>query len=175
MGVEAGGNQRPEFWRHPAEGHGAVLDWETLMARLVDSTGQSGPATSTMCTCPEGTADQPVEGVSWYEAAAYAEFAGKSLPTVFHWWRAAGFGGVQAPNFSDILAASNFSGRGARPAVLDWGHLPPGYATVVRELIAWTDQWLGPVPLSGSAAVQNSQPDPSARISLNASKTSAAR
>ncbi len=32
-----------------------------------------------------------MSGVSWYEAAAYAEFKGKSLPTVYHWWRAAGF------------------------------------------------------------------------------------
>ena len=31
---------------------------------------------------PEGTADQPVVGVSWDEAAAYAAYAGKSLPTV---------------------------------------------------------------------------------------------
>ena len=23
--------------------------------------------------------------MSWYEAAAYAEFAGKSLPTLHHW------------------------------------------------------------------------------------------
>ncbi len=113
--VAAGGYQQPEFWRHPAEEDGALLDWEALMARFVDRTGQPGPATWLMGTYPEGTADHPVEGISWHEAAAYAEFAGQSLPTVFHWWRAAGFGGAQATNFSDILAASNFSGRGARP------------------------------------------------------------
>ncbi|MGQ0733894.1 MAG: SUMF1/EgtB/PvdO family nonheme iron enzyme [Acidobacteriota bacterium] len=28
--------------------------------------------------------------MDWYEAAAYAEFAGKSLPTVYHWRHAAG-------------------------------------------------------------------------------------
>ena len=33
-----------------------------------------------------------LSGVSWYEAAAYAAFVGKSLPTAFHWYRAAGFG-----------------------------------------------------------------------------------
>ena len=36
------------------------------------------------------TTEYPVGGVSWYEAAAYAKFAGKSLPTVYHWVRAAG-------------------------------------------------------------------------------------
>ena len=30
-----------------------------------------------------------MSGVSWYEAAAYADWAGKSLPTVYHWNQAA--------------------------------------------------------------------------------------
>jgi hypothetical protein len=45
--------------------------------------------------------------VSWYEAAAYAEFAGKSLPTVYHWYHAAQLGIV-----SRILSLSNFSRQG---------------------------------------------------------------
>jgi dienelactone hydrolase len=49
--------------------------------------------------------------VSWYEAAAYAVYAKKQLPTVFHWYRASGAFSV----FSDVLGASNFSGRGTVP------------------------------------------------------------
>ena len=45
--------------------------------------------------------------MSWYEAAAYGEFVGKSLPTTYHWFMAA-----QMRQFSDILKFSNFSGRG---------------------------------------------------------------
>jgi len=30
-----------------------------------------------------------------------------------------------------------------RHVALDWGHLPPGYAEVVRELLAWLDRQLG--------------------------------
>jgi cephalosporin-C deacetylase-like acetyl esterase len=45
--------------------------------------------------------------VSWYEAAAYAVFAGKSLPTMYHWYRAAALG-----RFADILTLSNFNGKG---------------------------------------------------------------
>ena len=47
-----------------------------------DSTGRAGPATWEGGHYPEGKADYPVSGVSWFEAAAYAEFAGKSLPVV---------------------------------------------------------------------------------------------
>ena len=45
-------------------------------------------------------------GVSWYEAAAYAEFAGKLLPTIYHWTIAA------SPWASaNIVPASNFGGQ----------------------------------------------------------------
>jgi hypothetical protein len=30
-----------------------------------------------------------------------------------------------------------------RHVLLDWGHLPPGYADVTREMLAWAEQWLG--------------------------------
>ena len=69
-----------------------------------------GPATWTSGTYPDGQADFPVGGVSWYEAAAYAAFAGKSLPTIYHWYRAADLG-----RFADILTVSNFSGKGPAP------------------------------------------------------------
>lgn len=47
--------------------------------------------------------------MSWYEAAAYAEFKGKSLPTLFHWNRAAD---TSASSF--VIPLSNF-GRGPAP------------------------------------------------------------
>ena len=49
-----------------------------------------------------------VSGVSWYEAAAYAAYANKSLPTVYHWYSASGAFGP----FSDVLRFSNFKGAG---------------------------------------------------------------
>ena len=48
-------------------------------------------------------------GISWFEAVAYANFAGKSLPTLYHWFRAAG----TDETYSDILQLSNFDGKGA--------------------------------------------------------------
>jgi dienelactone hydrolase len=49
----------------------------------------------------------PVSGLSWYEAAAYAAWADKELPTVFHWSRVAFTVGA-----SQVPAQSNFSNRG---------------------------------------------------------------
>jgi DNA-binding winged helix-turn-helix (wHTH) protein/predicted esterase len=135
--VEDGGYRRPEFWRHPAIEDGRELAWEELIARLVDSTGLPGPATWALGTFPEGEGDHPVAGVSWYEAAAYAEWAGKSLPTVFHWWRAAGLGIAQVANFSDILAASNFAGRGTVPRGSLGGLGPYGTYDMAGNVAEW--------------------------------------
>jgi len=105
--IDAGGYQKQEFWKQPFIKDGQRLSWEQAMAAFRDRAGRLGPATWEFGTYPEGKADFPVGGVSWYEAAAYAEFAGKSLPTVFHWYRAAAIG-VN----STILRFSNFSAQG---------------------------------------------------------------
>jgi dienelactone hydrolase len=105
--VEAGGYTRREYWREPLVDQGRLLAWTAAIARFRDRTGQFGPANWRGGTYPEGQADYPVVGVSWYEAAAYATFAGKSLPTIHHWKAAASPG-----RFADVLVASNFSGKG---------------------------------------------------------------
>ena len=55
------------------------------MTRFKDRAGRPGPATWELGNYPERQGDFPVTGVSWYEAAAYAEFAGKTLPTAHQW------------------------------------------------------------------------------------------
>jgi dienelactone hydrolase len=60
---------------------------------------------------PKGREKYPVAGVSWYEAAAYAEFVGKSLPTAYHWTRAS-----QATFNTPLIASgSNFGREGIQP------------------------------------------------------------
>ena len=105
--VDQGGYRRPEFWREPFVDSNRSLPWHEAIARFRDGTGQPGPATWVGGTYPPGQDDYPVGGVSWYEAAAYAVFAGKSLPTMYHWYRAAALG-----RFADILTMSNFNGKG---------------------------------------------------------------
>ena len=80
--VEGGGYQKPEYWKQPFVKDGKPLSWQQAMEEFRDATRRFGPASWQFGTYPEGTAAMPVGGVSWYEAAAYAEFAGKSLPTI---------------------------------------------------------------------------------------------
>jgi len=105
--VDAGGYQEPKYWKIPFVKDGRTLQFREAMQLFRDKADRLGPATWELGTFASGEDDFPVSGVSWYEAEAYAEFIGKSLPTVFHWFRAADMG-----IYSDILQASNFSRKG---------------------------------------------------------------
>jgi len=94
--IDDGGYRDDRFWAADVD-RGA----------FVDTTGRPGPADWTLGSYPEGEDELPVGGVSWFEASAYAAWAGKSLPTVFHWRLAA-----QQSIFSEILLWSNFDTRG---------------------------------------------------------------
>ncbi len=117
--VDAGGYRDAEFWSEPITVGGRAVAWDEAVTLFVDTTGRPGPATWELGSYPDGTADDPVGGVSWYEAAAFARWAGKSLPTVFHWYRAAEQG-----IFSDIITVSNFGGEGP-VAVASYGGIGP--------------------------------------------------
>jgi formylglycine-generating enzyme required for sulfatase activity/dienelactone hydrolase/predicted Ser/Thr protein kinase len=108
--VDAGGYRDPGYWREPFVESGRTLSFEEAMARFVDSTGRPGPASWEAGDYPRGADDHPVSGVSWYEAAAYAAFAGRQLPTVYHWDRAAFTVGAPV-----VIPMANFRGRGADP------------------------------------------------------------
>ncbi len=105
--VDAGGYRRRDLWRHDFVKDGHRVSWEEAMAAFHDRTGRPGPATWISGDYPEGQGDLPVTGVSWYEAAAYAAFAGKTLPNIYQWSRAAG------PWLSgELLPLSNFGEKG---------------------------------------------------------------
>ena len=87
--VDDGGYRRAEFWREPFVKDGRTLTFDEAMTLFRDVAGQSGPATWELGSFAAGHDDYPVGGVSWYEAAAYARWAGKSLPTIYHWNRVA--------------------------------------------------------------------------------------
>jgi formylglycine-generating enzyme required for sulfatase activity/dienelactone hydrolase len=84
--VKAGGYTREEFWQQPFQDGAKVLSFAAAIVRFKDATGRAGPATWRFGSYPEGEGDLPVRGISWHEASAYAAFASKSLPTVYHWY-----------------------------------------------------------------------------------------
>jgi formylglycine-generating enzyme required for sulfatase activity len=78
--VGAGGYSQETYW--DSDGYKQI-------EAFVDRTGKPGPATWENGTFPQGKEDFPVTGVSWYEARAYARWAGKRLPTEEEWEKAA--------------------------------------------------------------------------------------
>ncbi|HKW76894.1 MAG TPA: protein kinase [Terriglobales bacterium] len=105
--VDAGGYRDSKYWKHQFVKDGRKMNFNEAMLLFRDKTNRFGPANWELGSYTPGEDEYPVSGISWYEAAAYAEFQGKALPTVYHWYRAADMG-----RFSDILGASNFSGKG---------------------------------------------------------------
>ena len=123
--IDSGGYQNEAYWKHEFIKDGQILTWEEAVTEFVDQTDRPGPSTWQAGDYPEGQDNFPVSGISWYEAAAYAEFAGKSLPTGTHWGIARGEGMPMIKWFQfggNALFApfSNFFERGPVPV----GSLP---------------------------------------------------
>jgi formylglycine-generating enzyme required for sulfatase activity len=81
-------------------------------ARFAAATGHALPEHWEDGRYPEGRADHPVVFVTWDDASAYAEWAGKALPSAQQWEKAA---------------------RGTRGTVYPWGDQPTPAKCNVRE------------------------------------------
>jgi iron(II)-dependent oxidoreductase len=77
--VEDGGYEQMSLWEESI--------WPAVLG-FVDRTGQPGPRYWEHGAPPSGKEDHPVVGVSWYEAGAFARWAGKRLPTDPEWVKA---------------------------------------------------------------------------------------
>jgi eukaryotic-like serine/threonine-protein kinase len=137
--VHRGGYQNRQYWKQKFIKDGKELAWEEAVKRFVDQTGQPGPANWQAGDYLEGQTDYPVSGVSWYEAAAYAEFVGKSLPTVSHWGIARGEYTplVQNPLYFFVAPLSNFKGKGATPVGSSPGITPYGAYDMAGNVREW--------------------------------------
>jgi eukaryotic-like serine/threonine-protein kinase len=130
--VDAGGYERRELWQHEFVKDGRTLPWAEGVAMLRDRTGRPGPATWESGDYPIGEDDLPVTGISWYEAAAYATFVGKSLPNVHQWSRAAGIWATP-----EVVPASNFSEKGLSPVAAHAGVGPFGTYDMAGNAKEW--------------------------------------
>jgi DNA-binding winged helix-turn-helix (wHTH) protein/predicted esterase len=136
--IDSGGYQNRQFWREQFIREGRVLTWKQAMNEFRDVTGRPGPSTWEAGAFPSRQDDFPVSGVSWYEAAAYSEFAHKRLPTVYHWFRAANLG-----IWSDILHFSNFDRSGPERAGARAGVGPFGTFDMAGNVREWCSNATG--------------------------------
>jgi eukaryotic-like serine/threonine-protein kinase len=130
--VDAGGYSAAEYWEHEIVDNARALTAEEARAVLVDRTGRPGPATWEGGDFPAGQGDLPVTGVSWYEAAAYAKFVGKELPTIYHWSRASGtFAGAL------IIPGSNYGSQAPLRGSTFRGMSPYGSFDMAGNVREW--------------------------------------
>jgi len=130
--IKNGGYKDPAYWRYKFIKEGDTLSFEEAMAEFCDATGQPGPSAWKLGDYPNEMDNYPVNGISWYEAAAYAEFADKSLPTLYHWNVAAG------PRWgSEIIPLSNFNGKGPLPVGSNSAMSPFGSFDMAGNVREW--------------------------------------
>jgi eukaryotic-like serine/threonine-protein kinase len=130
--VRRGGYEKREYWKNAFIKDGSTLGWNKAMLMFGDATGEPGPAGWVQREYPAGQDDFPVTGVSWYEAAAYAEFCGKALPTLYHW-------GLAAKTYTSayVIPLSNFEGKGAARVGAYRGMNPYGSYDMAGNVKEW--------------------------------------
>ena len=141
--VDAGGYRNPEYWKEPFYDGDRTLSFDEAVARFRDATGRTGPASWELGTYPTGKEHFPVGGISWFEANAYAAFAGKTLPTIYHWYRAA----PREEISSEILQLSNFDGSGPTRAGERQGLGPWGTLDMAGNVKEWCANAVEGTPL----------------------------
>lgn len=130
--IEDGGYRRPELWL--SEGWTAVQenDWQSPLYW----EGADGRWTTfTLAGMQPLRDDEPVCHVSFFEADAYAAWAGKSLPTEFEWEAAAAEHPVEG-----VFADS----RRFHPAPASSGGAPP--RQLFGDVWEWTENQYRPYP-----------------------------
>jgi ergothioneine biosynthesis protein EgtB len=104
--IADGGYERAELWL--SDGW-SVVNREGWRSPLYWNSDNAGVRIFTLHGAAPFNADEPVAHVSFYEAAAYAAWAGKRLPTEFEWERAA----AHAPRSGNFLDDGFFHPRAA--------------------------------------------------------------
>lgn len=148
--VRGGGYEIEAYWSDLSfERDGTEISWDKAVDTFRDRTGRFGPAAWEGGSYPEGTGRLPVSGISWYEAAAYAAFRGKQLPTIYHWNSMTIFpareeietGMEGRPGFglfrSELAALSNFSDSGAAAVGSHKGVAPFGTYDAAGNVREW--------------------------------------
>ena len=146
--ITGGGYLKKQYWQHPFMKNGKPITWEDALKEFKDRTGLPGPRDWSNQNFPDGKADFPVSNISWYEAAAYAAFRGKQLPTIFQWEKAARNGNSSALANSmpwgffypgeSLQRRANFNINGTLPVTSsEFGMSPFGSYNMAGNVSEW--------------------------------------
>ena len=151
--VKSGGYSNANFWPE-----GVLAN----VLQFVDTTEQPGPKYWQDGKPPRELMDHPVVGISWYEASAYAMWAGKRLPTGEEWQRAGTWsksGGSSASelrypwgNAFDPLKANTFASGTGRTFPVDAffdGSTANGVCQLIGNVWEWVDAQFQPLAQEG--------------------------
>jgi iron(II)-dependent oxidoreductase len=145
--VTAGAYRQPNWWDKAI--------WPAV-ATLLDSTGLPGPRGWAGGRFGPHEDDLPVVGVTWHEAAAYARWLGKRLPSEAEWARAAtGTEGRFPWGDSIDPTRANLAGAGPNRLVPVYDFADGVSANGVYQLIGNVWQWTdGTFPAYGPAPMK---------------------
>src|ERR1700752_1004649 len=147
--INAGGYLKRQYWKNDFVKDGKTLSWEEASKEFKDRTALPAPRSWTNQNFPEGKGDFPVTDITWYEAAAYAAFRGKQLPTIFQWEKAARDGqssalgnympwGLFYPG-DTVERRANFDNNGSVAVnTLEFGMSPFGAYNMAGNVSEWT-------------------------------------